>query len=161
MSYIKNMFNKLKKIKNIEIVVAIILCLIILCVYLSSVTVSTTVDSTVIDLEQYVAELESKLEALICAIEGVSGCVVAISYDGSIVSEYAYDTDITESGDDIYTSSQIVLVDGQPLLIRQIVPSIVGVVVVLEGTNSAIIDMYVLQAVTTLLDIDNSKVEII
>lgn len=159
---IKSSITKLKSIKNIEIIIVVILCLVILCIYLSGVTVSSSSDSvTTDDFGLYIQQLEDTLCQLVCAIDGVEGATVAISYDGSATQEYAYDTVSTTEGDSIYTSSEIVLVNGEPLLIRQIVPSIVGVVVVLHGETSAITNMNVLQAVTTLLDIDSSKVEII
>lgn len=156
---VKNVVSKIKSVKNIEIIIAVILCLIILCVYISSATVSTVADSE--DFEQYIMALEAKLYEVVCAIDGVAGATVAISYDSTAMFEYVYDTLTSTNGEDTSTSSEIVLVDGQPILIRQIVPSIVGVVVVLHGTTNAVTDMYVLQAVTTLLDIDSSKVEII
>ncbi len=159
---IKSSLAKIRSIKNIEIIIVVVLCLVILCIYLSGVSVSSSSDSvTSDDFGLYIAELEDTLQQLISAIDGVDGATVAISYDGSYTQEYAYDTVSTTDGDSISTSSEIVLVNGEPLLIRQIVPSIVGVVVVLHGETNAITDMYVLQAVTTLLDIDSSKVEII
>lgn len=159
---IRSSLAKIKTIKNIEIIIVIVLCLVILCIYLSGVTVSSSSDSVSSDdFGLYISELEGTLQQLICAIEGVEGATVVISYDGSYTQEYAYDTVSTTEGDSTYTSSEIVLVDGEPVLIRQIVPSIVGVVVVLHGDTNAITNMYVLQAVTTLLDIDSSKVEII
>ncbi len=158
---IKTAINKIKSIKNIEIIIVVIICLVILCVYLSGVTISSNSADSNYDFSQYVQNLENDLQQVICAIDGVENATVAISYDGTAVQEYVYDTTSSTVGDSTEVSSEIVLVNGKPVLIRQIVPAIVGVVVVLQGESNAITNMYVLQAVTTLLDIDSSKVEII
>ncbi|MBQ3067202.1 MAG: hypothetical protein IJD18_04150, partial [Clostridia bacterium] len=107
-----------------------------------------------------IASMETKLQKIVESIDGCGKATVAISYSATESKEYAFEnTTSTESGVVVQTST-IVLVNGQPLVLKNLTPNILGVVVVAEGANNAITKMKIVDAVVTLLDVETNKVQV-
>ncbi|MEG1527736.1 MAG: hypothetical protein RR248_03370 [Clostridia bacterium] len=104
-------------------------------------------------LEKYNYTLEDKLNDILSKIDGVDNVSVAITYKGNIKQVYAYENDKNQN-------SKIVLIGGKPVLIEEIMPNILGVVVVFSGAENAINRVKVTQAITTLLGIEDYLIEI-
>ena len=93
-------------------------------------------------------------------VENIEGCgkvAVAISHDAYEEKVYAYEKDKNPDGTEIST---VVLVKGEPLVIKTLPPNILGVVIVAEGADNPIIKMKIKEVVVTLLDVDVSKVQV-
>lgn len=129
--------------------------------------------------DDYKAQTEQSLTALINEIEGVGNASVLVTIEKS--SEQVYATEektSTQTQQDNNTSSTIknqsnnsnetkYLViknsDGtqQPIAVTEIQPIVKGVVVVCSGGNDPLVQQNVIQAVTTALNITSNRVSVI
>lgn len=177
MSNLKEKFskfiNKLRSIKHIEIYIAIIVALIVCGAYFLSIgnknksgdSISTKNDNNELNFsssQEYVTYLENKLESVITNVKGVSGANVVITLEKGF--EYVYvteeETSITTNGNKL-TKLSVVMVDGQPVVKEEIYPVIKGIVIVAKGVNDVAVKMNVLSLVQTVVDVDNSKINIL
>ncbi len=149
MNKLKNLFAKIKSVKNIEIYVAVLLGIVVVSIVLIGNFSTKNVDEKV-SSESYIAELEHKIVSVIQKIDGVGKVEVAITHDATNESVYAY-----ESG-----TNNILYVKGEPVIIKTLPPKILGVVVVAEGADNPIVRMKINEAVITLLDVDENRVQV-
>ncbi len=152
-----SLVERLKQSKHKEVFVAIALAVIVLVVLVVGSVPKTEQSS---EVDAYIASMEIKLKRVVESIYGCGKATVAISYSSTESKEYAFEnTTSTESGVVVQTST-IVMVNGQPLVLKTLTPNILGVVVVAEGANNAITKMKIVDAVVTLLDIETNKVQV-
>lgn len=115
-------------------------------------------------------DIESELKAVLARIEGVGQVSVAVEYANSGEKEYAYNEEISQStsgseGDvetQTTTRREMVLLNGdsQGVLITDTPGEILGVLVVAEGANSAIVREKIQNAVATCLNLGADRVAI-
>lgn len=146
---IKKIFDKIKSVKNVELYAALILGAVVLAIVLLG-NISTKNVNENASSESYIAELEHKIVSVVQKIDGVGKVTVAITHDATSESVYAY-----ESG-----TNNILSVKGEPVIIKTLPPKILGVVVVAEGANNPIVRMKINEAVVTLLDVDETRVQV-
>ncbi len=166
-------FNRLKQVKHIEIYLALIVGLIVCGVYFigfNNKKTSTNISSTKNDnnelnfssSQEYVTYLENKLESVITNVKGISGANVVITLEKGF--EYIYvteeETSITSNGTKL-TKINVVMVDGQPVVKEEIYPKIKGVVVVAKGVNDVNVKMNILSLIQTVIEVENSKINIL
>lgn len=149
MNKLKNLFAKIKSVKNIEIYVAVLLGIVVVSIVLIGNFSTKNVDEKA-SSESYIAEMEHKIVSVIQKIDGVGKVEVAITHDATNESVYAY-----ESG-----TNNILYVKGEPVIIKTLPPKILGVVVVAEGADNPIVRMKINEAVITLLDVDENRVQV-
>ena len=149
MNKLKKLFAKIKSVKNIEIYVAVLLGIVVVSIVLIGNFSTKNVDEKV-SSESYIAEMEHKIVSVIQKIDGVGKVEVAITHDATNESVYAY-----ESG-----TNNILYVKGEPVIIKTLPPKILGVVVVAEGADNPIVRMKINEAVITLLDVDENRVQV-
>ena len=130
------MFKKLKSIKHIEIILAVLFGLIILLVYFSSTGASSTskthiATSSSSQVSQYTNEIERKLEALLAEISGAGDVKV------------------------------MVMCESNTELKSEVVPDIVSVVVVASGANDTWVKLDIIKAVQALLTINPANIEVL
>lgn len=133
--------DKLKSIKHIEIVIALIFGLVLILLYVSTID-NTTKNSDTIQYENtvsgYISELEYKLENILNALQGVSNASVIITLD---MTDTKIDSD----------SESIVLSD---------FPSLQGIIVVARGVDDVAVKINVIKAIQTLFEISSGSIEI-
>lgn len=149
MEKIKKIFAKIKSVKNIEIFVALVLGLVVIAIVFIG-GFSTKKAEENVSGESYIDEMEHKIVSVIQKIDGVGKVAVAISHDATTESVYAY-----ESG-----TNNLLYVKGEPVVIKTLPPKILGVVVVAEGADNPIVRMKINEAVVTLLDVDEARVQV-
>ncbi len=147
------LYKKLKGVKNIELIIAAVVCGLILIIYLgvgysSKKAKTETATDTVVT-----ADASAELESILSKIKGAGKVRVLITYDGDgekipaeSTSRYSYTT-TDESGEKSSTSQTVtetkntVLVSSggtsSALILKQVSPKIVGVVIVAEGAESS------------------------
>ncbi len=136
-------WDKLKKIKHIEIYIAIIFIVILLLIYLSnfssnkssSGTKTTTVNE--LSITGYVQSLEDNLQDILSNIGGVSNVKVMITLDMSTST---------------ITDQQLTLT---------VMPPIKGVLVTANGVEDVGVKVKVLHAIEAVLDVKNGNVQIL
>lgn len=131
MSKFSGILKKLKSIKHIEIILAVLLGLIILLVYFSSTGSASTTKTPHITTQTntYLSEVENKLENLISNISGVGKVSVMVMGD-------------TNDEDDE-------------------TPKILSAVVVATGANDAFVKLEIIKACEALLQIKASNIEVL
>ena len=130
--------EKLKKIKHIEIYVAIIFLVIILLIYLSNFSNKKKSSSNdEMTITAYVNQLEDNLENILSNIGGVSNVKVMITLD--MASASIEDSNITLSA----------------------FPEIKGVIITAKGVNNTATKLKVLHATEAVIDIKNGNIEIL
>ena len=148
------------KIKREYAFVIILIIAVIIVIFLSFYDKDNSV-ATSSSTDQYVANLESKIKDGILKIDGVKNATVIISVKNGITTVIAEDVkNVDENGKQTYTSTPV-LVSGKPIVLGEIFPEIIGVVVVCECNNNFALNSYVLDVVTTVLDIPYDKVRIL
>lgn len=157
MGKFKNFVSRIKAVKNIEIYIASALGLLIIAVLLlSGVFSAKNTSKSAVD-DSYISQMEHKIVSVVEKIEGCGKVTAAVSYSAYEEKVYAYETEKSPSGAE---TSTVVLVKGEPLVIKTLPPNILGVVIVAEGADNPIIKMKIIEAVVTLLDVDVSKVQV-
>ena len=157
MNKIKNLINKFKSIKNIEIYLALVLGLIVIAAVAIGSGFSTGNSTKSVSDDSYIAIMENKIASVVGKIEGCGNVTVAISHDANEEKVYAYETEKSPSGTETTT---VATFKGEPLVIKTLPPNILGVVIVAEGADNPIIKMKIKEVVVTLLDVDVSKVQV-
>ena len=133
-------FEKLKKVKHIEIYVAVIFIVILLLIYLGNFSngeSKSKVQSGDLSVSQYIQDLETNLEEILSSIGGVSDVKVMITLEM---------TQAEVSGSQIQLSS---------------FPGIKGVIVTAKGVNNTATKLKVLHAVESVITINNGNIEIL
>ena len=176
---LKNIINKIseKTRLNPKMLLAVLLLFAgIAALLLSEITsgkasvdadVSTTVDS--VETDEYVEGLETRLTAIISAIDGAGKTKVMITLDSGSEDIYLHDYDYGENSDSSGKNSlerkdEYVIVDGsegeQGIVVRIAEPKVRGVAVVCQGAGSELVRSQIIEAVTALLDISSARVSV-
>ncbi|MBR2969634.1 MAG: hypothetical protein IKC49_01095 [Clostridia bacterium] len=133
--------EKLKKIKHIEIYIAIIFVIVLLLIYLSNFqSKANDKDNTHIsemNVTTYIDNLESDLEEILSNIGGVSDVRVLITLDMA-------EAEVKESKINLTKF-----------------PSIKGVLVTAKGVNDTTKKLKLLHAIESIIDISSGKIEIL
>ena len=166
--------KKIKRVKHLDIVIAVAVVGLALIFALSAFGGSGEVATQVKDVD-YLA-LEDRVCEVLSQIKGAGNVRVMINFSdsGEIItattnnSSVDKTTDTSTSGNRTTESKTdnvspvIIQQDGEdtPLIVKEIAPDVMGVVVVAEGADNVSVRINLLQAVQTLLNVDSNKVEI-
>lgn len=179
-SFLNKFWEKIKKVKHIEIYAVVILAVAIIAILFlpaSKSTDSTVSQTSLTSTMQYALSLESRLNAVLRDIDGAGDVNCMITLDGEVERVLAYANDQKNSSTQNTTSSGtvnktetenssqepiIITVNGasEPLVIKEIMPNIKGVVVVATGANNVKVKLDILKAVQALLKVESSQIEI-
>ncbi len=133
--------EKLKRVKHIEIYVAVIFVVILLLIYFSGGSnkknVETSPEANELTITAYVSNLESNLENILCNIGGVSNVNIMITLDMSQAT-----------------------VENSQLTLNKF-PPIKGIIVTAKGVNNTTARMKVLHAIQAVVDVSNGSIEIL
>ena len=131
--------DKLKKIKHIEIYIAVIFVVVLLLVYLSSTgnNKKQSSDYTETNIMSYVDNLETNLEEILSNIAGVTNVKVMITLN-------MQQLEVQESN----------------VIINKF-PEIKGVLITAKGVESTSIKLKVLHAVQAVIDVTNGNIEVL
>ena len=132
--------EKLKKIKHIEVYIAIIFIVVLLLIYLGNFNKSSgtsTNNSSEMTVTAYIDDLENRLQEILSNIGGVSDVKVLIKLDMDTAT---------------VSDSNIVL---------DKFPAIKGVLITAKGVGDTATKLKVLHAVEAVIDITNGNIEIL
>ena len=159
----KKRFN-IKKIKKEYILVALLVIVAVYFVFTSFTNISTSKKNTVENnttVDNYVKDLEEKLENTLSRIKGVGKVTVSISVKGSFENVYATEkkTTVTENGEVVVETP--IIVGGKTVIIKEKFPEINGIIIVAGGTDNITIKTNIVNTVVNFLGIDSKKVIIL
>lgn len=169
----KVVFNVFKKggLKSLIIILILLVVAVILFNYSSDEVQVVSGDAKSVNFTtslNYINQLEDKLNKVISNIKGAGTINVMISIDSSPELSIAETTEgkttTTSTGSVTTTTTEpiIVKVNGEesPLVLKETLPEIKGVIVVSSGASDVKIKLDIITAVTTALGIDSNKVEV-
>lgn len=164
-------FQKLKNIKHIEIIVAVVLGAIILLVYLSTFSSkgpdNIAYEST--NSSEYAAMLEKKLANVIGQINGVGNVSVMITL--ATGPEYIYATNNEEKKNtntagsstttSVTTTVAPIVISNEIVVVKEIMPVVGGIIVVAGGAENTKVKLEILKAIQALLDVPQANIEVL
>ena len=165
-----NFVTKIGKIKHLPLYIAIVLALLVCSFYFfnsenksdTKNNISTENSSSTME---YVTYLENKLGNVLSKISGVGSVNVIITLESGFSYEYATDTEtksVASGGTETtITTETVILVSNKPVVMKEIYPTIKGVVVVAKGAENFSVKMNILSAVETVLEIDRTSITIL
>lgn len=168
--------------KTNKVVVLVVLLSVVLVLFLNvnnglTTTTSGNMKNTYNSLEYvsskaYVENLENKLESVLSQIKGAGQVTVMVTLQNGPELKIANSVDertntSTTNGN---TTNSVTVVENpiiitqngtsSPLVLMEIMPKIQGVVVVAEGANNVRTKLELLEAVQSLLEIENNNIQI-
>lgn len=171
MSKLKMLWAKFRSVKHFEIWLAVLIGIVVCVIYFAffsnndsdKIEENTTEEYS--SAEEYVDMLENKLSNVLSKISGVGECSVIITLESGFSFDYATDseTQTTTNGgtETTITTETVILVSGQPVVVKENYPVIKGVVVVADGAKDFSVKMNIQDAVETVLDVDANNITIL
>lgn len=175
-SIISAITKKIGAVKNLNLAIIVALvCIALLCIF-SVFSPSSSANQVKNDTKSYYEQVENRLQTVLSEIKGAGNVKVMINYSGTseIVTAVTKNTStdkttdkgsstnrVTESTTEV-TEPVIIQQNGEdtPVIIKEILPDIVGVIVVAEGAKDMSVKINLISAIQTLLNVSADKVEI-
>ena len=155
--------KKIKSNKKLQFLLIIALIIIIVLIFISGVfttgTNTTKAQATIID--SYVDSLETRLSNTLSKVEGAGNVSVVITVESGMQTEIAMKSTIIENEKGVEKTETPVLVNGKPVVLRELYPKVVGVLIVAQGANKISVLTKIQEATISLLDIKLSQIEIL
>ena len=114
--------------------------------------------------ESYYSEekqLEDKLVSILSEVKGAGTVTVALTFEQGAEYVYAEENNEKQSPDQSETSTSLAQINDSPVLIKQRLPEVKGVVIVAEGAGDALVKERLYQATKSLLGLSTSQIAII
>lgn len=106
-------------------------------------------------------ELEDKLISILSEIKGAGAVTVALTFEQGTEYVYAEENNEKQSADQSETSTSLAQINDSPVLVKQRLPEVKGVVIVAEGAGDALVKERLYQAIKSLLGLTSSQIAII
>jgi stage III sporulation protein AG len=161
-------FARLKKIKHIEIIIAVIAVVIMLAIYFGSraasakkTSSSSAQSQSPVSTENYCDKMERQLKETLSKISGAGKADVIINWESSIEAIIAY---ITNSSNNSLTQTpQIINGNGisGPIILKEVYPKPKGVMIICQGADNIMLRMEISNAVSSLFDIAPDKIQVL
>lgn len=165
--HLKNLTESIKKSRKLQIGLAILVAFVIILCYLlfirspSSNNNQDKENQVLSNAEIYAQNLEDKLEDVLSQIKGAGEVKVLINLGSGFEYVYAMEEEIKQTSSGTITSNSIVLVSGEPVLIKQIYPKISGVIVAASGADDISVKVNLITAIQTVIDVENKDITIL
>lgn len=161
---LREIIAKVKTVKHIEIIIAIIIIAVIVVAY-----IYISQDKKVNETDTKSTALTQELQVILSKIKGVGDVEILIVYNGGSIIEIASKVDkhttVTEDDGRVTTvidevTTPVLTDDGKPLIIGEKRAEIDGVMVVCEGGSISKVRVQVMQAISLLLKIDYNCINV-
>lgn len=167
--FFKNLWDRLKKIKGIKIILIAAAIAIVIALYFASLSpqntsldiVSPQSTTKFSSSSEYVDYMENKLESVLSNVKGAGKVNVIITLSSGFEYTYAVEEEVRQTSSGTITTTKLVLVDGQPVITDIKYPSIKGIVVVAKGAQDVKVKMDILTAIQTIVDDSQTQIQIL
>ena len=156
-----NIFDKIKKIKGLEFIIIGIVAFLIIVILFSDGTLFKSRAADNDTVEEYVSSLEARLEKTLSQVKGAGRVKVVISVAGGNKTVIASDVKTVKNGNELQVTETPVLVGGKVVVLNELYPEVSGVLIVASGASSVSVKVDLVNAVTTFLSVEPSKVKIL
>lgn len=175
-------FNNKKLLENL--VIFLILAIIVLIVINSLFDSNTKNSNSVVtvmassdNIAQEKADLEKKLENILSKISGAGKVYVMVSYSNGVLSTPMTDVKTTttivsekdsnggERKTEETSTEENVIYEQEgnnkmPMIKQEVLPSVIGVIVVAEGANNVAVKEKLINAVTAAIDVPSHRIQV-
>lgn len=162
------LFQKLKGVKHIELILALVLGAIIIVIYISSLGTDTSQQSSTQNfssISEYSAFLENKLANVLAQINGAGNVSAMITFETGTEYVYANNEESkinTNTSSNSTTSTTTTSTSpNEELLIKEILPKISGVIIVASGAKDTNVKLEIIKAVQAVLDVPIANIEVL
>lgn len=172
--------NSKRQIENIVIFIILLIIVIIVINSLFENDDAEVVDTNIVEIEKdnfKSNDLESKLNRILSKISGVGSVDVMISYSNTVEQVPMYDlkesTTTVEESDvnggtrktkETLNEQNIIYEEKSstrlPAIKQTVMPEIIGVIVVAEGSNNSVVKENIKNAVTAAVDIPSHRIQV-
>ena len=161
-----SIFGRIRKVRHIELILAGLAILIMLVIYFSSNVsfgggTSGTNAQPNRPQENHLQRIERQLSEAFSLLEGAGETRVIINWESSIEQVIAYIVSENQHGSS--SAPQIITGGGiqGPIVLKEIYPRAIGVVIVTQGGASARLQIEMINAVSTLLDLAPAHIQVL
>lgn len=168
MEKLKQIFAKIKSVKNIEIIIGLVIIAVMIIIY-SNVSAAKEKKEAASGGEATLTEnLENRLAEILGEIEGAGEVKVMITFAGTgdkITAETTNTHTTTTNGSTsstttTTTTSSPILSGSDVVILQEKMPEIKGVIVVAEGAGDMTVKLKLMQATATVLGINANSIQI-
>ncbi len=169
MGKLKELFQKIKTIKNYEIILSLLIIAIVLLIYFSVNEKDTQkkveIESSGVTLTD---GLEDRMSGILTQIDGVGEVGVLITFNSTVeqvtaTTENNHSTTTSSGNNSTTTSTNTsapIISNQNVIVLQEKMPEIIGVIVVAEGADDPKVRLNILSAVSTALNIDKNSIQI-
>lgn len=168
MEKLKQIFAKIKSVKNIEIIIGLVIIAVMIIIY-SNVSAAKEKTEAASGGDVTLTEnLETRLAEILGEIEGAGEVKVMITFAGTGDKVTAETTNThttttngsTSSTTTTTTTSSPILSGSDVVILQEKMPEIKGVIVVAEGAGDMKVKLKLMQATATVLGINANSIQI-
>ena len=168
MEKLKQIFAKIKSVKNIEIIIGLVIIAVMIIIYSNVSAAKERTDAASGGEATLTNNLETRLADILGEIEGAGEVKVMITYAGTgdkITAETTNTHTTTTNGSTsstttTTTTSSPVLSGSDVVILQEKMPEIKGVIVVAEGASDMKVKLKLMQATATVLGINANSIQI-
>lgn len=168
MEKLKQIFAKIKSVKNIEIIIGLVIIAVMIIIYSNVSAAKEKTDAASGGEATLTENLETRLADILGEIEGAGEVKVMITYAGTgdkITAETTNTHTTTTNGSTsstttTTTTSSPVLSGSDVVILQEKMPEIKGVIVVAEGASDMKVKLKLMQATATVLGINANSIQI-
>lgn len=169
LSKLKALGESIKSSRKKQLGLAILIVVLVLVCYFAFISPvnkksddsgGATVTSSA--TEEYARSLESKLEDILSNVKGAGSVKVLVTLGSGYEYVYATEQTVKQSANGATTTTtEVVMVDGQPVVVKEIFPTIQGVLVSASGASDVSVKLNLVTAIQTVIDVPNSDITIL
>lgn len=174
MNKIKELIQRLKSIKHIEIIVCVIIIAVLLIIYFNvneDAVAKSSKTSETSDSEQtgLTDGLEERLSSILSEIDGAGEVKVMITYvstseqvTASTNNSHTTTTNGTngQTTTTTTTTSSPIISNSQVIVLQEKMPEVKGVIIVADGASNVKVRLSLLQATSTVLGVNANSIQI-
>ena len=168
MEKLKQIFAKIKSVKNIEIIIGLVIIAVMIIIYSNVSAAKEKTDAASGGEATLTENLETRLADILGEIEGAGEVKVMITYAGTgdkITAETTNTHTTTTNGSTsstttTTTTSSPILSGSDVVILQEKMPEIKGVIVVAEGAGDMRVKLKLMQATATVLGINANSIQI-
>ena len=161
MNKIISFIDRIKDNKKIRYFIVFLIAVAIIVLFSSSFIGNKSEKNGETGVSEYVNDMENKLSAVLSNVKGVGKVSVILKVDGGMETVLATKTTTVENGGKKETEETPILVNGKTVVVKELYPTISGVIVVAEGADSISVMRKIQEATVSLLGISLDKIEIL
>lgn len=157
----KTIIDKIKSNKKIQTIIIAVLSVVLVIIFISSFKKTETASVEESQISDYVLSLENRLESALTKVEGAGNVSVVITIESGMETVLATEKTVKQIGSTVETTESPVIINGKPIVLKEMYPKIIGVMIVAEGANNISVLSRIQQATVSLLDININQIEIL